>query len=671
MDFREQVHHALRDVSADQLKTRLETLLEEVPRSAEQHALERFRAYFDQSDDLFLVMESDLTISYLNTAARELLHVKKSFQLGRLEEIVSDESVRSVEAYARKCRDSGERVYAVHKLLTREGTRLFDSVFVPVMDAANHVSSVVLVAHRVNQRVTDRYAQVRMRFADHASIPPDEIDTYTAELRALHDLLSMPANDMREMCREYLQAGLRFLDCESGFLSRIQGRTYSILYAGGDTHGVGAGSRFVLEDTLCRRVVEEQQTLVASDVATDEMLAGRRKHCSLEPGSFISTPIWVDGNLFGTMNFFSAQKRLRAFSRRDAETIEIMAGGIGRAVTIQRERKETDRFFRISPDLLGLVDLDGTLLRFNHAWTELLGYEPEDLYEMPCLELIHPNDREEARAAFQHMMETSEQAMNFECRMQTSEGGYRWVQWHAASSEQENNIAVVLSDLGERKRMEEELHSAMADLAEARHELEKLASADALTGIANNRRFNSFYQHEWNRAARYGTPLSVVVLDIDDFHAYNELYGHDQGDEVLRQIALELNHGVVRPGDLVARIGPEEFGMVLADTDEDGSRFVAEQMMERVRGLGIRHERSSVADVITVSVGVASAQPYTGVPRDSLVDEAMNAMGTAKDQGKNCCVGVVHTSVVLPPENEATGSKTATPRQRPQHAALQ
>lgn len=660
MDLREQVHLALRESAADQLKDRLETLLNEAPQSGEQHALERFRAYFEQSDDLVMILEDDFTVSYLNASAREALQVR---QAGRLKDIAGADAVRTVESYAGKCRDSGERVFAVHKLPTREGTRLFDSVFVPVLDGAGHVSAVVLVAHRVNQRVTDRYAR--------APAPPSVVgtDAYTEELRALHDLLSMPTHDMREMYRQYLEAGLRFLSSETGFLSRIQGRAYAVLYSAGETQGIGAGSRFLLEDTYCGVVMETQRTVVAANVALERTLAQRKGHCGLQPGAYISAPIWVDGKLFGTLSFFSGAARAEAFSPRDIETIEIMAGGIGRAITTHRERRETDRFFRVVPDLMGLLDLDGTLLRYNHAWTRLLGYEPEDLFEMPCLDLVHPSDREEARAAFSRMLETAEKTISFDCRMQTAEGSYRWMRWHAASSEQENSIAVMIRDQSERRRLENELQAALSDLEEARQELEKLASADSLTGIANERRFHSFYQQEWNRASRYGTPMSLALFEVDDFAAYNETHGHEQGDEVLRQIALELSHGVVRPGDLVARIGPEKFGMVLADTDEDGALFVAEQMMERVRGLAIRHGQSTTGEIVTVSVGVASVQPFSGVSRDTLIEEAHGALANAQEQGKNCCVGVVHTSVVLPPDEN--GDPRQPGHKRPRTSTLQ
>lgn len=670
MDLREQVHRALSESAPETLKDRLQALLSETPRNADQQALERFRAYFEQSDDLVLVLEADLSVSYLNRAARETLQLKAASGIGRLHDLAGEDAVRTVESYTRKCWDTGERVFAVHKLPTGEGTRLYDSVFVPVRDGADHVSSVILVAHRINHRVTDRHARRAEASAGNVRPPESEGDaSYSAELRALHDLLSMPTNDMREMYRQYLEAGMRFLDCEAGLLSRIQGRTYTVLYSAGDTQGVRAGSRFLIEDTYCAAVTETHRAVGASDVTMDSVLARRKGHCLLQPGCYIGAPVWVDGKLFGTLCFFSSGRRAEVFTERDVETIEIMAGGIGRAITIQRERRETDRFFRLSPDLMALLDLDGTILRHNQAWTRLLGYAPGDLFEMPSLELVHPSDREEARAAFSRMMEASEQSITFECRMQTAEGSYRWMRWHAASSEQENNIAVMIRDQGERRRLEAELKSALADLADARHELEKLASADSLTGIANERRFNAFYQQEWNRATRYGTPLSLAIFDVDDFAAYNEAHGHEQGDEVLRQIALELSHGVVRPGDLVARLGSEKFGMVLADTDEGGALFVAEQMMERVRGLGIRHEKSSVGDTITMSVGVASVQPYSGVSRDTLIEEANNALVTAKEQGKNCCVGVMHTSVVMPPDENGDPRKPG--RNRPRSAPLQ
>ncbi len=663
MDLRQKLEAVLQDYSGSDLKAEMQRVLSEFPASSSHYVLEKFSAYFQQSDDLFVVFEPDLAISYINDSAATAMEVDDATSPVRsLAELVGADASRAVESYVRKTLDLGERVYAVHKLRTKGGTRLYDSVFTPVKSKGGDVVSVVMVAREVRRRPVavplDRQ-DTEVSFPDSRSVSANDLESYTNDLKVLHDLLAAPGQDIERIYSAYLAAGLRMFGTHSGVISRIHGRAYTVLAVEGEDKGSLLGARFNLDQTYCSQVIRFKHSIHTSNVREDTEFSSLRGHCGLPAHTYFGAPIWVDGMLYGSINFFSREPRDEPFTEQDVEALEIMANGIGRTLTLQMERKETDRFFQISPDMLGLLDLDGTLLRFNHSWSHLLGYDSDDLFEMPCLDLVHPNDRDEARQGFAKLLETSETVLTFDCRMQRADGTYRWVEWNAASSEHDNTVAVHLRDISERRQLEDELRVAHQDLAEARHELDKLSSADALTGIANLRRFNNFYQQEWHRAVRYGTPLSVVLVDIDDFAMYNEIYGHPQGDEVLRQIALDLSHGVYRPGDIVARLGSEEFGLVLADTDEDGSRFVAEQIMDRIRSLGITHKGSSTGDILTVSIGVATAQPYTGIARDILIEEATSALATAKEQGKNCMVGVVNTSIVMPPEAEESGAEPA------------
>ncbi len=130
---------------------------------------------------------------------------------------------------------------------------------------------------------------------------------------------------------------------------------------------------------------------------------------------------------------------------------------------------------------------------------------------------------------------------------------------------------------------------------------------DGLTGVPNRRHFDERMLAEWRRAMRNATELSVVLLDVDYFKLYNDRYGHQAGDDCLRQVAQTLLRCIRRPGDLVARYGGEEFVCLLPDTGLAGAMQFAEQLGEQVAAQQIEHSGSSVAPVVTVSAGVASA----------------------------------------------------------------
>jgi diguanylate cyclase (GGDEF)-like protein len=139
---------------------------------------------------------------------------------------------------------------------------------------------------------------------------------------------------------------------------------------------------------------------------------------------------------------------------------------------------------------------------------------------------------------------------------------------------------------------------AQADL------LRRWAYIDGLTGVHNRRYFDERLNTEWDRAVRNAAPLSVLMLDVDFFKRYNDHYGHQAGDECLRQVAQALDGGLKRPADLLARYGGEEFVCLLPDTDLLGAKQLAEQLGARVADLQLEHADSAVAAFVTISVGV-------------------------------------------------------------------
>jgi diguanylate cyclase (GGDEF)-like protein len=160
--------------------------------------------------------------------------------------------------------------------------------------------------------------------------------------------------------------------------------------------------------------------------------------------------------------------------------------------------------------------------------------------------------------------------------------------------------------------------------------LEKLGLMDPLTGLANRRSFDHQLQMEWNRAVREKQTLSFLMLDIDHFKTFNDTYGHPQGDVLLQSLAKVLFGGARRPADLVARMGGEEFGVLLPNTEPEGAAVTAEKIRASVEAMVV-----SGLPTATVSVGVASVKPaLDGIPA-ALVENADKALYQAKETGRN------------------------------------
>lgn len=197
------------------------------------------------------------------------------------------------------------------------------------------------------------------------------------------------------------------------------------------------------------------------------------------------------------------------------------------------------------------------------------------------------------------------------------------------------SLLLLKEEMDRRKAREQELLEVTRMLEEANHKLKEQTAMDGLTGIANRRRFEEFFENEWKRALRDAMPISLIMADIDLFKAFNDHYGHLAGDECLIKVAQALQQAVKRPGDLVARYGGEEFIIVLPGTDQAGALVVAEELRQAVADLNIRHAYSRVSDRITVSLGVATRIPKAVDKKEKLVACADQAMYRAKQENRN------------------------------------
>jgi diguanylate cyclase (GGDEF)-like protein len=183
--------------------------------------------------------------------------------------------------------------------------------------------------------------------------------------------------------------------------------------------------------------------------------------------------------------------------------------------------------------------------------------------------------------------------------------------------------------------MRRKLLGLTSELSDANRTLEALARMDGLTGIANRRYFDSYLPTELSRSVRTKSPLSLVLIDIDHFKAFNDRYGHQAGDSCLKQVAGALRGATRRPADVAARYGGEEFAMVLPETPMEGALEVARGISERVARLEIAHAGSPTHGLLTLSQGIATCGPGEPPSCERLIEYADKALYLAKEQGRN------------------------------------
>ncbi len=186
-------------------------------------------------------------------------------------------------------------------------------------------------------------------------------------------------------------------------------------------------------------------------------------------------------------------------------------------------------------------------------------------------------------------------------------------------------------------------------LEESNRKLEVLSTTDALTGLANRRHFDEVLALEQARHARSGAKLSLILLDIDHFKAFNDNYGHVKGDECLRLVGRILSECAIRPADLAARYGGEEFACILPETDNSGAVIIAEKIRRGIEALAIPHKASSAAKCVTASFGVITPPCTAGQPADEILVKVDELLYRAKSSGRNRVEFVAHDIALASP----------------------
>ncbi len=311
-----------------------------------------------------------------------------------------------------------------------------------------------------------------------------------------------------------------------------------------------------------------------------------------------------------------------------------LARQVRRRQEVERALRESELNFRFltetSGDMVARIGLCGLRSYVSPASTRLLGWTPEELVGTRAVSTAHPEDQRAMQEVAALLATGTAENITHVHRTTRRDGREIWVESNLQPTRdpvtgQPNGAVSVSRDITQRKLLEQQLAV--------------LATTDGLTGLANRRRLDEALTQEWRRAVREGTEVSLALIDVDRFKAFNDRYGHQAGDECLRGIAGALAGTVRRPADLAARYGGEELAALLPGTDACGAGDVAEAVRAAVEALAVPHEGSAPAMVVTVSIGLATAMPQANsdpaVGVRALLEAADQALYEAKKAGRN------------------------------------
>ncbi len=318
-----------------------------------------------------------------------------------------------------------------------------------------------------------------------------------------------------------------------------------------------------------------------------------------------------------------------------AAGLALLGGHLARQV---RVRQQAELRYRLladnSSDAIVCAGLDGRRIYVSPAFSRMTGWSEEEVASAAWGSLIHPEDRQHASDIHNELLAGAGQ-VSARLRYVCKDGSALWVEARVQRMQGEDveagSFIANLRDISKRV-------AAETEVAALNRELVAQANTDALTGLANRRRFDDLLDQEWRRAARDANALSVVMIDVDRFKAYNDMLGHQQGDRCLQAVAGVVARFARRPGDLVARYGGEEIVVLLPGTLVAGAEEIAWAIRAAIQAEGVEHAGNPPFGVVTASLGVASRLPRLAGDEDGpgrLVAAADAALYEAKRGGRN------------------------------------
>ena len=375
-----------------------------------------------------------------------------------------------------------------------------------------------------------------------------------------------------------------------------------------------------------------------------------------QANNFLGLPLYTGYQFVGVLCLVNNKSD---FGHSIFNELEILLQTLAQLIVAYRERKtltDNEARLRLVVDnaVDGIISTDekGVITSFNSAAERIFGYSHNQMIGANVISLIPEHNHTGHIEAVRFLLDDNLNIRQVNNELET-DGLHRngkliplELSISKVVTQQGLQYTGIIRDITERKQQEAELSRAYSELQIAHEQLEEQNRRDALTGLANRRHLDETLQLEWKRAERQpDSPLSFILCDIDFFKNYNDTYGHLEGDECLRQVALAIKNSFTREVDLTARYGGEEFMIILSNTPADSATRQAEKMRQNIWALAIEHKASKVAARVSISAGVYTIHNTQGLTLKSCVGFADEALYEAKGAGRN---QVIHYETLHP-----------------------
>ncbi|BAQ61185.1 serine/threonine protein kinase PrkC [Geminocystis sp. NIES-3708] len=386
---------------------------------------------------------------------------------------------------------------------------------------------------------------------------------------------------------------------------------------------------------------------------------------SVQPFSILCYPLINQGNLIGIV-YLENNLTPGACTTQSLELLQLLSGQAAIAIKnsqlyhqVKQNEELLRQFLEAMPVAIGILDANGHPYYTNQKAKYILGQGvlsntlKEDIAKTYKIYVsgtnqLYPNQDLPVIKALEGKVSSADdieihqngQIIPVEC-------------WATPIYDELGEILfamVAFQDIAQRKEIEKKLrdyHRTLEkevlrrtdELRKANQQLSRLANLDGLTQVANRRHFDNYLQKEWQRHLRQNKHLSLILIDIDYFKPYNDLYGHQKGDDCLIKVAQTISSVIQRPTDLFARYGGEEFAIILPETPPMGAFTVAQSVKDAINELQIIHEQSSVNKYVTLSIGFVSLIPTSQLTPENLITKTDLALYQAKNEGRNRIIG--------------------------------
>jgi len=287
---------------------------------------------------------------------------------------------------------------------------------------------------------------------------------------------------------------------------------------------------------------------------------------------------------------------------------------------------------------LNMLDKDANVIMWNKAAEKISGYSKEEVLNNNNIwELLYP-DEEYRTFIYNHALEiidNGEGIIDFETTIICKDGSKKVLSWNTHNMEDKDKNIIgslaIARDITKMKANEEQFQLLAFELEESNKKLLELSYVDQLTNIPNRRAYDERLTYEVQATKRSGEEFSFLLIDIDNFKEYNDIYGHTDGDIVLFRVSNQIRSILPRKTDFIARYGGEEIVVILSYTPLEEAQIIAKKILQCILDLNIEHSYSKFNQLLTVSIGVTSTKTCI----ENVVDNADQALYKAKNNGRN------------------------------------